>query len=180
MTESIRREVTLAAPPARVWRALTDSAEIAEWMYPNDFEPEVFPVLPLDDDLTGDVPGRQTGYPPQRVDPGLRSSLQPDGLPDAGRSGIPDGMRFELPVLLAARLGQVMRVILGAENDFVLRTRTQEIGDIDRKRRESAFVTARVRSVDPHPRGVIDRPEHEENALSALSRGNLDGAPVPT
>jgi uncharacterized protein YndB with AHSA1/START domain len=32
--------VTLQAPPARVWRALTDSREIAEWMYPNDFKPE--------------------------------------------------------------------------------------------------------------------------------------------
>lgn len=41
MTESIRRDVDLAAPPERVWRALTDSTEIAEWMYPNDFKPEV-------------------------------------------------------------------------------------------------------------------------------------------
>jgi uncharacterized protein YndB with AHSA1/START domain len=39
--KSIRREVTLPAPVARVWRALTDSREIAEWMYPNDFKPEV-------------------------------------------------------------------------------------------------------------------------------------------
>jgi uncharacterized protein YndB with AHSA1/START domain len=41
MTESIHREMTLAAPPARVWRALTDTTEISEWMYPNDFKPEV-------------------------------------------------------------------------------------------------------------------------------------------
>lgn len=41
MTESVRREMTLAAPVSRVWRALTDSAEIAEWMYPNDFKPKV-------------------------------------------------------------------------------------------------------------------------------------------
>jgi uncharacterized protein YndB with AHSA1/START domain len=41
MTESVRREVTLQAPPARVWQALTDSNEIAEAMYPNDFKPEV-------------------------------------------------------------------------------------------------------------------------------------------
>jgi uncharacterized protein YndB with AHSA1/START domain len=41
MTETIRREVTLEAAPDRVWRALTDSSEIAEWMYPNDFRPEV-------------------------------------------------------------------------------------------------------------------------------------------
>ena len=41
MTETIRRELTLGAPPSRVWRALTDCSEIAEWMYPNDFKPEV-------------------------------------------------------------------------------------------------------------------------------------------
>ena len=60
-------------------------------------------------------------------------------------------MRFELPVLLAARLGQVVRVILGAENDLMLRTGEQEIGDIDRKRRVSTFVAARERPVDPDP-----------------------------
>lgn len=41
MAGSVRREVTLMAPPARVWQALTDSDEIAEWMYPNDFKPVV-------------------------------------------------------------------------------------------------------------------------------------------
>lgn len=35
MIESIRRDVSIAAPPMRVWRALTDSTEIATWMYPN-------------------------------------------------------------------------------------------------------------------------------------------------
>jgi hypothetical protein len=40
MTESLHRELTLQAPVGRVWRALTDSAEIADWMYPNDFKPE--------------------------------------------------------------------------------------------------------------------------------------------
>src|SRR5215211_338518 len=97
----------------------------------DNFEPEVFAVLPLDDHLTGDVPGRQAGYPAQRVDPGGRSSLQPDRLPDTGRSRIPDRMRFELPVLLAAWFGQVVRVIFRAENDLVVHTRQQEIGDVD-------------------------------------------------
>jgi uncharacterized protein YndB with AHSA1/START domain len=31
----------LAAPPARVWRALTDPAVLARWLMPNDFEPVV-------------------------------------------------------------------------------------------------------------------------------------------
>jgi uncharacterized protein YndB with AHSA1/START domain len=41
MTETIRRELTLGAPPSRLWRALTDSTEIARWMYPNDFQAAV-------------------------------------------------------------------------------------------------------------------------------------------
>ena len=41
MTKTIRRELKLPQSPEAVWRALTDSAALAEWMYPNDFEPRV-------------------------------------------------------------------------------------------------------------------------------------------
>ncbi|MBX9627857.1 MAG: SRPBCC domain-containing protein [Gemmataceae bacterium] len=41
MTRTIRREVRLPQPRERVWRALTDPAALAEWMFPNDFEPRV-------------------------------------------------------------------------------------------------------------------------------------------
>jgi uncharacterized protein YndB with AHSA1/START domain len=41
MTSSIRREVVIPQPREKVWQALTDSAALAEWMYPNDFEPRV-------------------------------------------------------------------------------------------------------------------------------------------
>ena len=41
MTRAIRRELTFAQPPDAVWRALTNSAALAEWLYPNDFEPRV-------------------------------------------------------------------------------------------------------------------------------------------
>jgi uncharacterized protein YndB with AHSA1/START domain len=41
MINSIRRELLIPQPPEQVWRALTDSATLAEWMYPNDFEPRV-------------------------------------------------------------------------------------------------------------------------------------------
>ena len=44
--------------------------------------------------------------------------LHPDGLPDAGRARIPDRMRLELPVLLAARLGEIVRIVLGADHDL--------------------------------------------------------------
>ena len=41
MSDSIRREITFPQPLEEVWRALTDRALLAEWMYPNDFEPRV-------------------------------------------------------------------------------------------------------------------------------------------
>jgi uncharacterized protein YndB with AHSA1/START domain len=60
MTNTIRRELKFAQSPETVWRMLTDSAALAEWMYPNDFEPRVghhftFRVPPkphLEDGLT--------------------------------------------------------------------------------------------------------------------------------
>jgi len=39
MTDSIRRELSLPQPREDVWRALTDSAALARWLMPNDFEP---------------------------------------------------------------------------------------------------------------------------------------------
>jgi uncharacterized protein YndB with AHSA1/START domain len=41
MTKTIQREILIPQPREQVWRALTDSAALAEWMYPNDFEPRV-------------------------------------------------------------------------------------------------------------------------------------------
>jgi uncharacterized protein YndB with AHSA1/START domain len=41
MTKTIRKEIVIRQPREEVWRALTDSAALAEWMYPNDFEPRV-------------------------------------------------------------------------------------------------------------------------------------------
>jgi uncharacterized protein YndB with AHSA1/START domain len=41
MTNTIRREILIPQPREQVWRAITDSAVLAEWMFPNDFEPRV-------------------------------------------------------------------------------------------------------------------------------------------
>lgn len=41
MTQTIQRELLLPQPREQVWRAITDSATLAEWMFPNDFEPRV-------------------------------------------------------------------------------------------------------------------------------------------
>ncbi len=41
MTNTIQRELLIPQPREQVWRAITDSATLAEWMFPNDFEPRV-------------------------------------------------------------------------------------------------------------------------------------------
>lgn len=41
MTKTIQREIPIPQPREQVWRALTESATLAEWMFPNDFEPRV-------------------------------------------------------------------------------------------------------------------------------------------
>lgn len=40
-TNTIRRELLLPQPRSQVWLAITDRATLAEWMFPNDFEPRV-------------------------------------------------------------------------------------------------------------------------------------------
>jgi uncharacterized protein YndB with AHSA1/START domain len=41
MTQTIRREMLVPQPREKVWQALTDSAALADWMFPNDIEPRV-------------------------------------------------------------------------------------------------------------------------------------------
>ena len=41
MTHTIRKEMPLPQPRKQVWQAIANSTALAEWMYPNDFEPRV-------------------------------------------------------------------------------------------------------------------------------------------
>jgi uncharacterized protein YndB with AHSA1/START domain len=41
MKRDLHFEIVYPHPPERVWQALTDSAAIADWLMPNDFEPRV-------------------------------------------------------------------------------------------------------------------------------------------
>ena len=41
MSKTIRREIVFPQSREQVWRALTDSSTLSEWMFPNDFEPRV-------------------------------------------------------------------------------------------------------------------------------------------
>jgi uncharacterized protein YndB with AHSA1/START domain len=41
VTRTLKFEVILPHSPNRVWRALTDSRALSEWLMPNDFEPRL-------------------------------------------------------------------------------------------------------------------------------------------
>ncbi len=41
MSKTIQREMLFPQPREQVWQAITESATLAEWMFPNDFEPRV-------------------------------------------------------------------------------------------------------------------------------------------
>jgi uncharacterized protein YndB with AHSA1/START domain len=41
MSNAIRREMQISQPPEQVWRAIADSAMLAKWMFPNDFQARV-------------------------------------------------------------------------------------------------------------------------------------------
>ena len=41
MSNTIRRELVIPQTREEVWLAIADSDALAEWMYPNDFEPRV-------------------------------------------------------------------------------------------------------------------------------------------
>ncbi|QDV17694.1 hypothetical protein Pan153_23480 [Gimesia panareensis] len=41
MSERIYREVMFPQSPEKVWRAISNSDALADWMFPNDFEPKV-------------------------------------------------------------------------------------------------------------------------------------------
>jgi uncharacterized protein YndB with AHSA1/START domain len=41
LTKTIQREILIPEPREQVWRAITDSVSLAEWMFPNDFAPHV-------------------------------------------------------------------------------------------------------------------------------------------
>src|SRR5205823_13450562 len=104
--------------------------------------------------------------------------LEPGGLPDPRAARVPDGVRLELPILLAARLGQVPRIVLRA-NDDLLVAAAQLIGDVRRERRVAAFVMDDARSVHPHRRGVIDGPEVQQQAFAVATLGGAERATVP-
>src|SRR5688572_13433158 len=87
-------------------------------------------------------------------------------------------MGFKAPILLAARLRQVERIILGPDNDFAPFLEGG-IRHIEGKRCAAALMLSRVDAVDPYGRAVIDGPEMQQPPIAVVSDRQLDAAPIP-
>ena len=121
----------------------------------------------------------EVGCPAYRGDMGGGNRLEPDGLPDACCAMIPDTMRLLLPVLLAARLGQVMRHIFGSSHNHLLLPWPQRRRDVRAERRLPAFVRCHRLPIHPYLRPVIDRPKMEQQPLASISRRSYKCTAIP-
>src|SRR3954451_2153407 len=106
-----------------------------------------------------DFPSFHDGRVAQRSYVCRGNAFHPHRLPDACGSRIPDGVRLELPILLAARFGEVSRIVIGADAKVLRAFRSQEVSYVGGKRRVSALVLGGHSAVDPYGGAVIDGPE---------------------
>ncbi len=90
-------------------------------------------------------------------------------------------MRIELPILLAARLGQIVRVIFSTHHNC-LSALDQAISNIGMKRGAPSFMLGDEPAVHPNGRAIIDCFEMEEKALASRGRrlGELPAIPART
>ena len=129
--------------------------------------------------LKADLPALEAGGPADGADEGGRHDFKPHGLPDAGGAWIPDGVRFELPVLLAAGLFEIGRVIVGADDDLLGTVGGENIGDFDGEGGVAALVPADLDAVDPHPGDMVDRAEVENKTFAGFQLRSVKGSAVP-
>src|SRR4051812_25442167 len=106
-----------------------------------------------DPGLESDLPPFQVGSPADAVDARRRHDLGPDGLPNAAGAWIPDRVRLQLPVLLAARLREIVRVVFSAHDDCRIAGRAfEKWREVNGERRVATLMTSGEPIVAPHRR----------------------------
>src|SRR4029450_704179 len=143
--------------------------------------PEPQPVSPFSGDpgLEADVPSFEAGGPAHRVDSSRRHTFHPRRLPDARGPRVPDRVRLELPVLLAARLGEIRGIVFCADRYLAGRLDRHEVGQVHHERRVAPLVRTGQGAVDPYRGGVIDGPEMEQQAFAVAQWRDSGDPPVP-
>src|SRR5689334_6166398 len=89
-------------------------------------------------------------------------------------------MGLELPVLLAARLRQVMRVVACHQGYRLHGTRNQRSGDVRPERRMPAFMTRDQAAIHPYLRRIIDRGQVEDHVFAAVDDVEFTLIPADT
>ena len=128
--------------------------------------------------FTADFETIEMRRPAQFADVGMRYLLDPDRLPDAGGARIPDRMWLELPVLFAAWLGQVTRIVLCPYGYGLLAIVPQGPRDVGRERRMAAFMHHYQLAIYPDPRLVVNRAEVQQRAAGLPGQGKVALVPA--
>src|SRR5579862_1925343 len=105
--------------------------------------------------------------------------FEPDGLPDAGGAEIPDAVGIEMPILFAAGLGEIVGIVVGADDDGLGFAGDQCVGDVGVEGGVAALVGGYELVVDVDGCIGVDSAKVEEQALIFFEGGGLDFAAVP-
>jgi hypothetical protein len=129
-----------------------------------DAKPQSRASVAFQPGLDADLPSGEVRGECDAADAGPRHLFDPDALPDPGGARIPDRVRLQLPILLAARLREVVRIVFGANDDHAA-GRWRERGDVEGERRVTAVVRSGVHAIHPYGCPVVHRPEMEQPLL---------------
>ena len=114
-----------------------------------DRQREIFSIAAADERVQSELPAFQVRRPLNALHVDIWDAFEPHRLPDARRARIPDAVRLEPPILFAARLLQVMRIVFHANRDALLAARCQAPRDVRAERRVATFVLDDRNIVDP-------------------------------
>ena len=87
-------------------------------------------------------------------------------------------MRRGLPVLLAPRFGQILRIVFCADDELDRRA-AGAAGDVEGKRGVAALMRAEASTVNPDRRLVVDGTEMQQQPFAVGERRQLEREAVP-
>src|SRR5436305_15257130 len=105
--------------------------------------------------------------------------FRPDRLPDARGAGIPDRVGLNLPVLLAAWLGEVVRIDLRSDHDHRGAGRREQVGDIGMEWGVTSFMPGGEPTIDPYLGREVDRPEMQQEPLAGGEPDQVKRTSIP-
>jgi hypothetical protein len=143
-----------------------------------EVDDQVLDRLAADARLEAERVAVEVRRPADPLDVGRRHALEPDRLPDPRGPRVPDRVRLGLPVLLAARLREVERVVVRHHRDGLASRRVERERDVGPERRVPAFVRRDEVPVDPDAREVVDGAEVQQDAVVARRRVELALVPA--